>query len=340
FANDVREASIRRRLQGIASEMIAAAAVSPATSSDLIERFAKNISHLAERRGEDPVRRMADVLQEVVDAIEREQGTPGGLVGLDTGFATLNALTNGWQRGSLIVVGARPSVGKTTFALTTALHVAKGDKGVYLASAEMSAPEIVRNALCNLGRVSSSLIRSGRMTAIHWRRLVSDGAAAAFNLRFFLDDSPNPTVRQIRNRVRRLAAMPSGLDLVVVDYLQLLRATEGTNREQEVASLARELKVLAREFNVPVIALSQLNRASTARSDHRPTPADLRESGAIEQHADMIILLHPKDAPASGLAPANVTIQVDLAKNRNGQTGTVDLVRVGPEFRFEDGAAA
>lgn len=339
YARLVREAAHRRRLEQIGRQLTADARSAPTTAAALIEGIGAELCRLDDAGSEDRLQHVSKVLQGVFDAIAREQETPGGVTGVDTGFHSINRLTGGWQRGSLIVVAARPSVGKTTLALTIALHAALREKTVLFVSAEMSAPEIARNTLCHLGPIDSSVIRTGRMTQADWSRL-NDAANRCNGLTLFLDDSARPTPAMIRNRARRLKLSSSGLDLVIVDYLQLLGAAEGDTREQQVASLSRALKIMARELDVPVIALAQLNRASVSTPGKRPTLSDIRESGAVEQDADVVVLLHPLDATPTEQPQPRRQVEAIVAKNRNGPTGAVQLTLVAPEFRFEEGAPA
>lgn len=339
YAKAVREAARRRALVQFAVEARNAAVEQPGDAATITEMLGAKLCRLTDSAPSAEPQLLSELFPDVFDSLGREQQATGGVTGVDTGFAALNALTGGWQLGALVLVAARPSVGKSTFGLTLGLHAADRARVVLLVTAEMSARELARNALCHLGRISSSVIRTGGMTKFEWERL-GDAANRAEKLKLLLDDTPSPSPTAIRNRARRVKTKHGGLDLVIVDYLQLLRAQEGDNREQQVASISRALKAMARELNVPVIALAQLNRAQATRKDHRPQLSDLRESGSLEQDADVVVLLHPKnDSPAARAEPRRI-VEVNVAKNRNGACQTVDLLLVASEFRFEEPGAS
>jgi replicative DNA helicase len=334
-ARAVRAASQRREILRLATTLQRDATYSPETFHALASRFGAYLAKLEERRGDNCIRSISDIAVEVLEAVTREHEAGGCPTGLVTGFAALDSLTNGLPKGGLTILAGRPSAGKTTFALSISLSATKAKKVVLFVSAEMADTQIVRNAICNLGYIDSNVVRSGQMNQHQWKLFI-DGAEATKDLPIHFDTTPSPTVRHIRNAVRRLDLRQERVDLVVVDYLHLLRPTSGETREQEVAAIGRELKQLAREFDVPVLALSQLNRESVTRKDQRPTMSDLRESGSLEQDADVVLLLSPKDLAQGPSYGGRRQVVVNVAKNRNGPCGHVELTFVASQFRFEE----
>jgi replicative DNA helicase len=279
-----------------------------------------------------------------MERIERYHDRKGRYTGIASGFIDLDALTNGFQNSEMVIIAARPSMGKTTLALNIAEHVALEEKfPVAVFSMEMSQQMLAQNLLCMHARVSASKLRSG---------FLSDEEGTKLNLALgtlseapiFIDDSAGMTILQLRAKARRLVAR-HGIKLVVVDYIQLMSAPGEESRQQEIATISRGIKSLARELDVPVIALSQLNRTPEAREGHQPRLGDLRESGALEQDADVVILLHRPgyymnrlDDPSPASAAAAEETQLLIAKQRNGPTGTVQLTFRSNLLRFESSA--
>lgn len=290
---------------------------------------------LAERRGEgsDDPETIGALLPSVVDDVQARFDRGGAITGLSTGFHDLDAKTCGLNPGDLVIVAGRPSMGKTAFALNVAEHVAVNDeKPALVFSMEMGKKQLSERSIASIGRVSMNALRSGRMSDDEWSRM-SFAIGKLFKAPLLIDDSPALTVAQMRSRARRIAKK-HGLSLVVVDYIQLATG-EGQSREQEVSSISRGLKALAKEFNCPVIALSQLNRKVDERPNKRPLMSDLRDSGAIEQDADLILMMyrdeyyHP-DTPDKGIA------EIIVAKQRMGETGIIPVLFRGEFSRFEN----
>ena len=249
-----------------------------------------------------------DVLESAIERIEEIENRGTGLSGL--------------QEGNLVVLASRPSMGKSSLGLNIATNVAKEGKVVAFFSLEMTKEELVQRVLFSEAKVTSGDARKGQLGAEKWSRVV-EAASKVNNLPLYFDDAPVITVTDIRAKSRRLKSS-KGLDLIIVDYLQLMQSSSGDNRQQEIAEISRNLKNLARELRVPILALSQLNRAAEAREDKRPRLGDLRESGAIEQDADIVMMLYRDDYYNPGTEIPGVA-EVNIVKNRSGQTGKVEL---------------
>jgi len=265
---------------------------------------------------------VADVLDGAIERIEEIENQGTGLSGLATHFADLDATLAGLQEGNLIVIAARPSMGKSSLALNIATNVSKEKKITAFFSLEMTKEELVQRVLFAEAKVTSGDARKGQLGPEKWSRVV-EAASKVNNMPLYFDDASVITVTDIRAKSRRLKAS-KGLDLIVVDYLQLMQGLSGDNRQQEIAEISRNLKNLARELKVPIIALSQLNRAAEAREDKRPRLGDLRESGAIEQDADIVMMLYRDDYYNAATERPGVA-EVNIVKHRSGSTGKVDL---------------
>lgn len=290
---------------------------------------------LAERRGEgsDEPESIGLLLPGVVEDIQARFDRGGALTGLSTGFKDLDAKTCGLNSGDLVIVAGRPSMGKTAFALNVAEHVAVNEgKPALVFSMEMAKNQLSERSIASIGRVSMNALRSGQMTEDDFNRM-SFALGKLFKAPLLIEDAPALTISQMRSRARRVARK-HGLSLIVVDYIQLARG-EGQSREQEVSSISRGLKALAKEFNCPVIALSQLSRKVEDRPDKRPQMSDLRDSGAIEQDADVILMMYREeyykpDTPEKGIA------EIIIAKQRMGETGIIPVLFRGEFSRFEN----
>ena len=272
----------------------------------------------------------------------------GDITGIPTGFAELDKMTAGFQRNDLIIVAARPSVGKTAFALNIAQNVAtKTDENVAIFSLEMGAEQLVMRMLCAEGNIDAQRLRTGSLTDEDWGKLTM-AMGSLSNAGIFIDDTPGVRVKEIRAKCRRLKQEQGGLGMILIDYLQLIQGSgrSGENRQQEVSEISRSLKALARELQVPVIALSQLSRGVEQRQDKRPMMSDIRESGSIEQDADIVAFLYRDDYYDKESENKNI-IEIIIAKQRNGPTGTVSLAFVKEynkfvnlERRFDDSCYA
>lgn len=319
-----------------ASQIIQARAYEGADDTlDIVDDAERRILEVAkDERKSDFVQMGEAVLQELSDINEKYQNKTG-ITGLSTGFQKLDAMTSGFQKGDFIIVAARPSMGKTAFVLNIAKNVSLGGrKTVAFFSLEMPRSQLVQRLLCATALIDSQKLRTGRLaTQKDWANL-QNAASVLMEAPLFIDDTSGITVAEIRSKSRRLKA-ERGLDLIIIDYLQLMQSRSGRaseSRQQEISEISRNLKGLARELNVPVIALSQLSRSVEARQDHRPFLSDLRESGSLEQDADMVSFLfreayYNKEMEADD-AQRNRT-EVILAKNRNGPVGTVEMYFAG-----------
>jgi len=343
YARIIREHAVRRRLAAVADQIRREAYECTESAEIILDRAEANIFQIAKEGVQRSTLPVGRVLVEVIQNIERLQASPGVLAGLDTGFFKLNDLTGGLSAGELVVVAARPSMGKTTFALNAGINAALNTGArVLFFSLEMAEEQIATNLLCSVSRVDAHKIRRGQMSEQDWANLAR-GAEQLHEAPFLLDATPGLTPMGVRTKARRAATREGGLDLIIVDYMQLMGMNQKVeNRQQEISAISRALKALSREMNCPVLALSQLNRSVDAREDHRPRLSDLRESGAIEQDADLILFLyresyyHPEEAQG---AEGSVT-EVIVAKHRNGPTGRVELVFFPNYLKFENLAQA
>lgn len=339
YARIVHERALLRRLLGAANQ-IATRAQGAAGSGEapaVVEEAEQIIFQVAADRFQRGLRPAHDVVRESYDRLEQLFLRKESLTGIPTGFERLDDLTCGFQKSDLLVLAARPSMGKTALALNIAEHAAlEAGKTVAVFSLEMSADQLIQRVLCSEARVDSNELRRGFVKPDEWGR-ITEAAGKIARASLYIDDTPAISALEMRSKARRLAAQGS-LDLVIVDYLQLMRgrsesAAEG--REREISDISRSLKALAKELNVPVLALSQLNRGVESRDDKRPRLADLRESGAIEQDADVIMFIYrdevyDRDSKDKGVA------EIILGKQRNGPIGLA-RVRFFSEFtRFEN----
>ena len=265
---------------------------------------------------------VSDFLNEAIEQIEEIENQGTGLSGLATHFVDLDNTLAGLQDGNLIIIAARPSMGKSSLALNIATNAAKESKTVAFFSLEMTKEELVQRVLFSEAKVASGDARKGQLGPEKWSRVV-EAASKVNTMPLYFDDASVSTVTDIRAKSRRLKASKN-LDLIVVDYIQLMQGNSGDNRQQEIAEISRNLKGLARELKVPIIALSQLNRAAEAREDKRPRLGDLRESGAIEQDADIVMMIYRDDYYNPATEKPGVA-EINIVKNRSGSTGKVDL---------------
>jgi len=265
---------------------------------------------------------VSDFLNEAIEQIEEIENQGTGLSGLATHFVDLDNTLAGLQEGNLIIIAARPSMGKSSLALNIATNAAKEKKTVAFFSLEMTKEELVQRVLFSEAKVSSGDARKGQLGPEKWSRVV-EAASKVNTMPLYFDDASVITVTDIRAKSRRLKASKK-LDLIVVDYIQLMQGNSRDNRQQEIAEISRNLKGLARELKVPIIAISQLNRAAEAREDKRPRLGDLRESGAIEQDADIVMMIYRDDYYNPATEKPGVA-EINIVKNRSGSTGRVNL---------------
>ncbi|HEY5559452.1 MAG TPA: replicative DNA helicase [Steroidobacteraceae bacterium] len=338
YAEIIRERSILRQLVAAGGEIAAAATDSRGRpASELVDEAERRVFEIAERgsRGKSGFIAIRDVLPQTIDRLDLLHQTPGEIRGVPTGFTQLDKKTTGFQAGDLIVIAGRPSMGKTTLAVNIAENAAIA-KGVPSAifSMEMSAEQLTLRLISSLGRVNQSHLRTGNFSEEDWSRI--QGAMAQLsNAPLYVDETPALTPTEVRARARRLKR-EHGLGLIVVDYLQLMQVS-GTkeNRATEISEISRSLKALAKELKVPVVALSQLNRAVEQRTDKKPVMSDLRESGAIEQDSDVILLIFREEVYDPNTTRRGVA-DIIIAKQRNGPIGEIQLTFLGEYTRFEN----
>jgi replicative DNA helicase len=342
YAELVRERSVQRRLAQVATE-IAETALSP-TGKDvdqLLDEAESKIFQIAESgaRKDQGLIGISPVLAKVFERIDHlhSQENPSDITGVPSGFVDLDRLTAGLQPGDLVIVAGRPSMGKTSFALNIAEHVALHPSvslPVAIFSMEMSASQLAMRMLSSMAKVDQTRLRTGRLTDEEWSRL-TDEIARLNEARIHVDETAALNALELRARARRMKREYGKLGLVVVDYLQLMSASaHGENRATEISEISRSLKALAKELDVPVIALSQLSRAVEQRNDRRPLMSDLRESGAIEQDADVILFIYREEVYAPDKEEAKGRAEAIIGKQRNGPIGTVHLTFLGRYTRF------
>ncbi|WP_290651007.1 replicative DNA helicase [Aquisalimonas sp.] len=338
YADIVRERSLLRQMIRAGTEVVSSAFQPEGRDSkDLLEEAERLIFQIAEtsgrfRQGFVGVR---DILPKVVERIDLLYNQDGSVTGLPTGFTDLDHMTSGLQPGDLVIVAARPSMGKTTFAMNLAEHAGlKADAPVAVFSMEMPAEALAMRMLASLGRVELQRIRTGNLEDEDWPRLTSTMSLLSA-AKLFIDDSPGLSPQDMRARARRLKR-EHGLSLIVVDYLQLMQLPGfKENRTAEISQISRGLKSMAKELDVPVVALSQLNRSLEQRPNKRPVMSDLRESGAIEQDADVIVFIY-RDEVYNEDSPDKGSAEIIIGKQRNGPIGTCRLTFLGRYTRFEN----
>ncbi|HEV7391637.1 MAG TPA: replicative DNA helicase [Burkholderiales bacterium] len=343
YAEIVRERSIMRNLAAIGTE-IADSAYTPSgkDASLLIDEAEAKIFQIAEARSKarQGFIKIDPLLTETVERIDMlySRENKSEVIGVSTGFVDLDRMTSGLQPGELIIVAGRPSMGKTTLVMNMAEHVTLAEKkSVAVFSMEMSGPQLAMRMIGSVGRVDQHELRTGTFKEDDWSKLV-DAVGKLNEAQMYIDDTAGLNVLEVRSRARRLHRQCGGLAMVVIDYLQLMSGTGRggqENRATEIAEISRSLKSLAKELKVPVIALSQLNRSVDARQDKRPMMSDLRESGAIEQDADLILFIY-RDEVYNPDSPRKGISEIIIAKQRNGPVGKIDLTFLGKFTRFEN----
>ncbi|TQR20038.1 replicative DNA helicase [Psychrobacillus vulpis] len=335
YAKIVEEKSVLRRLIRVATTIVEDGFTREDEVEALLSEAERKMMEVASRKNAGDFKHIKDVLVETYDNIEKLHTRKGDVTGIPTGFRDLDRITAGFQRNDLIIVAARPSVGKTAFALNVAQNVAtKTDENVAIFSLEMGAEQLVMRMICAEGNIDAQVLRTGSLTTEDWRKLTM-AMGSLSNAGIYIDDTPGIRVNEIRAKCRRLK-QESGLGMILIDYLQLIQGSGGSgqaNRQQEVSEISRSLKGLARELKVPVIALSQLSRGVEQRQDKRPMMSDLRESGSIEQDADIVSFLYREDYYDKETENQNM-IEIIIAKQRNGPTGTVTLAFVKEFNKF------
>jgi replicative DNA helicase len=329
YVGIVEEHALRRRLLRVGGDIGSLASAMDKPIVDVLDRSEQAVFAVSEKRVGDGLAPIDSLLGPAIEKAEELNRLGLDITGTPTGFRDLDRMLAGLHPTNLLIVAARPGMGKTSLILNIAQNVAVNDVPVGIFSLEMSREEIVTRMLCAQGRIDSQRLRSGRLAESDFSKL-SNAASVLYKKPIYVDDSPGLTVTEIRAKARRMRRRP-GLGLVIVDYLQLMQGSGGENRQQEIALISRSLKSLARELDIPIIAVSQLNRSLESREEKRPRLGDLRESGAIEQDADVVMFIyrheyyHPEAQETKGIA------EVNIAKHRQGAVGRVDMTFL-PEF--------
>ena len=334
YAKLVKQKSMLRKLISASQQIVSLAFEEEDDADMIIDKAERMIFEIAEDRVRQGFQYIGDVAHRRLEQIEQMAGRPEMITGVPTGFTDFNRMTSGLQRQELIVIAARPSMGKTALALNMAQYAAKNANVVGIFSLEMSAEQLVSRLLCSEARVDAHRLRTGYLNREEWARL-ADALRRLCETKVFIDDSAAVSVMEMRAKCRRLKA-EHGLDLLIVDYLQLM-AGRGRieSRQQEVSQISRDLKGLAKELDIPVVALSQLSRAPEQRSEHKPQLSDLRESGAIEQDSDVVCFIYREEL-YNPTDENQGTAELIIGKQRNGPTGMVQLAFLKEFTRFEN----
>ncbi len=337
YAEIVREKSVLRQLIDIGNDLTEKAFNTEGkTSDDLLEEAEKEVFNIREQtlKNKSGFQDMKGLLHQAIETMEEMSESDGSMTGIPSGFTDFDEKTSGLQKSDLIIVAGRPAMGKTSFAMNLVEQAAIGHgSSVAIFSMEMSAVQLVMRMMSSLSRINSRKLKSGELHDQDWPRIMQQQQLMA-GARIFIDDTPALSPLEIRARCRRLKRQ-HGLDMIVIDYLQLMQVKGAENRVNEISEISRSLKALAKELDVPVIALSQLNRSLEQRSDKRPVMSDLRESGAIEQDADMIIFIY-RDEVYNEESMHKGKAEIILGKHRHGSTGKVVLSWLGEYTRFEN----
>ena len=336
YANIVKEKAVLRKLIRANDDISSMCYSGKEKLDDILDTAEKRVYDVVQRRGSSEFTPIEEVVMNALTTIEKASKVKGTVTGVPTGFQDLDYKTAGFQPSDLLLIAARPAMGKTAFALNIALNAAiRDNKKVALFELEMSKESLVNRLFAMESKVNAQKIRTGDLSAAEWTSL-SEGATEIAKSNIVIDDNASDnasiTPAELRSKCRKLK-LEKGLDLVIIDYLQLM-TTGKENRQQEVSDISRSLKLLARELNVPVVALSQLSRKVEERTDKRPMLSDLRESGAIEQDADVVMFLYREDYYKKDTENTNVT-EVIIAKQRNGPIGTVNLLWFPEYMQFK-----
>ncbi len=325
YAKIVQEKSTLRKLIKVNEEIANTCYLSKERVEDILEDTEKKIFHLLQKRDTGDYVPIKDVVLNALDKIEIASKNKGSVTGIPTGFVDLDYKTSGMQPSDLVLIAARPSMGKTAFVLNIAQHMAfKNDVTVAIFSLEMSKEQLVNRLFSLESKVDSQSIRTGNLSDEDWAKLI-EGAGIIGKSNLIIDDTPGISVGELRSKCRKYK-LEHNLGIIIIDYLQLMTGSKKSDsRQQEISDISRSLKEIARELNVPVIALSQLSRAVEQRPEHRPMLSDLRESGAIEQDADVVMFIYRDDYYNKDTEKKNIA-EIIIAKQRNGPIGTVELV--------------
>ena len=330
YINIVHEKALLRRLISVSNDIATESMLENGNVNDILDGAEMKILNVVKTRRSSEFHKIQDVIFKAQSDLEKLAEQKGEITGLPTGFYEIDKVTSGLHENELIIIAARPAMGKTAFALNIATNIAKTTKkAVALFNLEMNAEQLVMRMFSSLGQIEGSKLKTGKLDNNDWKRL-SEGISQIADTNIFIDDTPGITIGDIRSKCRRLAASKDGLGIVIIDYLQLISGGSkyAGNRQQEVSEISRSLKIMAKELGVPVIALAQLSRAVEGRDDKRPIMSDLRESGSIEQDADIVSFLYRDDYyNKEARMDNNISIsEFIIAKHRNGPTTTIELL--------------
>jgi replicative DNA helicase len=345
YAKIVKDQALRRRLAAVGREIVEMASQETGDVEVILDESERRLFALAENRREGDLRAVSDLMEQTLDLLDKMKASSSGVTGLSTGYVDLDMQLTGLHAGELIILAARPGIGKTSLAMNMAMHAAlKEDKAVAIFSLEMPADQLLMRLLASSARVDMKKLRGGRLTP-HDEEKFQEMAGALYNAPIYIDDSGGLSPFDLRAKARRLKQKDPRLSLIIIDYLQLMHQKgKVESRQLEVSEISRSLKQLAKELEVPVIALSQLNRKVEERKGGKPMLSDLRESGSIEQDADVVMFIHREDQDENpeggGEQRSSTVIPVELivAKQRNGPVGSIDLVFLSEFTRFESRA--
>lgn len=337
YAKTVKTKATLRNMITAGNEIVSLAGKSEEELDALVDKAEQLIFDLAQSKTKESLTHIGNLVHRSWEILEEREANKGQLTGMDTGFYDLNALTAGLQKSDLIILAARPSMGKTAYALNVAENVAiKNRKAVALFSLEMSKDQLVQRMLCARAEVDATRVRTGQLTENDWARL-GQAMSEIGEAPIFIDDSAGITIMEIRGKCRRLKAQQGELGLIVIDYLQLIEGRGSDSRINQISDISRGLKLLARELDVPVIALSQLSRAVESRNDKRPMLSDLRDSGSIEQDADIVMFIYRDEYYNPESEKAGIA-EIMIAKQRNGPVGTIELLFQSNITKFKNPA--
>lgn len=338
YINIVHDKSVLRKLIEVSNEISADSYTFDGPINNALDSAESKIFNIVNKRKTSEFRNIQDVVYKAQSDLEKLSENKSEITGVPTGFYDLDKLTSGFHENELIIIAARPGMGKTAFALNIATNVARAtNKNVAIFNFEMSAEQLVNRMLSSIGQINFSKFRNGNFDNDDWKKL-GEGVSVLADTNIKIDDTAGSTISDIRSKCRRLASSKEGLAMVVIDYLQLINGTSKSNqnnRQQEVSDISRGLKMMAMELHVPVIALAQLSRAVEGRPDKRPLMSDLRESGSIEQDADMVGFLYRDDYYNKEAMNKDVSVsEFIIGKNRNGPTKTIEFLFKGSTVTF------
>ena len=339
----IEDKYLRRNLIEAGTEITSLGFSSPDDIGDVLDEAEKKIFDVVKNRRGSEFKTIQDVLFKAQADLEKLSSMKNEITGVPTGYYDIDKLTSGFHENELIIIAARPAMGKTAFALNMAVNMAiNAKKSVALFNMEMGAEQLITRMLSSVGQIESSKLRTGKLEHNDWKR-VNEAISRLADTKIFIDDTPGMTVSEMRAKCRRLANSEDGLDIVIIDYLQLISgsARYAGQRQQEVSEISRSLKTMAMELNIPVVALAQLSRSVEGREDKRPLLSDLRESGSIEQDADIVAFLYRDDYynKESAIDEDTSKSEFIIAKHRNGPTATVNMIfkrNTGSFFNMEN----